>query len=157
MPRQFFEDYVKPNYEAWRANQLDVRLAKNAVADANNMAARVFMHWEKNDPSKVYGVTSEGRYRAELTARECRDFGLVRDVAEAHKHVELDRAPRQVTRSEQTTVGGMGYGEGGWSEGTYGGGPQLVITLDNGRKRALSAVLKDVIEMWARLLAGWGL
>jgi hypothetical protein len=32
----------------------------------------------------------------------------------------------------------MGWGEGGWGEGVFGGGPQLVVDLDDGTKRPLS-------------------
>ena len=66
MPRKFFENHVRPNHEAWLGSPLDERLAKNAVADANNMAARVFHHWKGQDPSQINGATSEGRYRNEL-------------------------------------------------------------------------------------------
>ena len=97
------------------------------------------------------------RHRNGLTARECQDFGLVRDVADAHKHVELDRPTRRVTRADQTTKGGMGWGEGELGEGVFGGGPQLVVKLDNNSKRALSAIMQNVIEMWQRLLTAWSL
>jgi hypothetical protein len=157
MPRDFFENHVLPNYKEWLASPLNERLAKNAVADANNMAARVFRYWQGRDPSKIYGETNEGAYRNELTSRECQDFGLVRDVADAHKHFELDRPNRRLTRADQTARGGMGWGEGGYGEGVFGGGPQLVVKLDDGTKRALSAIMQNVIEMWQRLLTGWSL
>jgi len=157
MPRKFFEGHVLRNYHEWLASPLDERLAKNAVADANNMAARVFHYWRGRDLSKIHGATNEGEYRNELVARECHDFGLVRDVADAHKHVELDRPNRRVTRASQTAKGGMGWGEGGWGEGLFGGAPQLVVVLDDGSKRPLSAIMKNVIEMWKRLLTHWSL
>src|SRR5262245_60275179 len=82
-PRKFFEGHVLPNYHEWLASPLDERLAKSAVADANNTAAR---DWRGRDLSKIHGATNEGEYRNELAARESPDFGLVRDVADAHKH-----------------------------------------------------------------------
>ena len=157
MLRHFFENHVLPNYNEWLASPLDGRLAKNAVAGANNMAARVFHYWRGRDLSKIYGARSEGKYRNELAARECQDFGLVRDVADAHKHFELDRPNRRLTRADQTAKGGMGWGEGGFGEGVFGGGPQLVVKQDDGDKRALSAIMQNVIEMWRRLLTHWSL
>jgi hypothetical protein len=157
MPRRFFERHVRPNYEEWLASPLNERLAKNAVADTNNMAARVFHYWRDRDPGQLYGATDEGRYRNELAIRECNDFALVRDVAEAHKHVTLTRKSRKVTRSDQTTPGATAWGEVGYGEGVYGGGPQLVVTLDNGTKRPLTAIVGNVISMWEHLLARWGL
>jgi len=157
MPRQFFNNHVKPNYEEWLTDPLNERRAKNAVADANNMTARVFHYWRDRDPTKVYNTTSERAYRDALAARECRDFGLLRDVADTHKHVHLDRPTRRVTRSNQTGPGTTGWGESGFGEGVFGGGPQLVVTLDDGTKRPLSAIMRNVIEMWERLLAEWSL
>ena len=155
MPRNFFENYVRPNHEAWLASPLDERLAKNAVGDANDLAARAFHHWKVRDPSQINGAASEGQYRNELAIHECTDFSLVRDVADAHKHVELDRPSRRVTRSEQTGPASMGFGDGGFGEGPFGGGLQLVIRLDDGSKRSLTAVMKNVMEMWERLLTRW--
>lgn len=139
------------------AQPLDQRLAKNAVADANNMVARVYHHWENVDRAKVHGADDEGQYRDALAAKECGDFGLVRDIADAHKHVVLDRRSRRVTRAAQTSPGATGWGQGRWGEGVFGGGPQLVVTLDNGSKRPLTAIMGNVMEIWERLLSGWGL
>ncbi len=44
-----------------------------------------------------------------------------------------------------------------WGEGLWGSPPQLVVTLDNGDKRPLTAIMKNVMEMWERLLLGWGI
>lgn len=157
MPRRFFDRHVKPNYAEWMRDPLSERRAKNAVSEANNMAERAFHYWRDHDPSQLYGATKERDYRSELAARECPDFALVRDVADAHKHFHLDRPSRRVTRSDQTTVGAIAYGKGAFGEGVYGGGPQLVVTLDDGSKRPLTAIMKNVMEMWERLLERWNL
>jgi hypothetical protein len=157
VPRRFFEEHVRPNYEEWLASPLNERLAKNALADANNMAARVLHYWRDRDLSQVYGVSNERQYRDLLAERECSEFALLRDVADAHKHVSLTRQSRKVTRSDQTGSGATGWGEGSYGEGVYGGGPQLVVTLDDGTKRPLTAIMANVIKMWERLLTRWGL
>lgn len=38
-------------------------------------------------------------------------------------------------------------------EGIFGGTKQLVVDLDDGAKRPLSAIMKNVIAMWERLPA----
>ena len=156
MPRDFFNNHLKPNYRDWLNLPLDERLAKNAVSDANNMAARIFNFWNANDISKIGDVLDEGAYRNYLSSK-CPDFGLVRDIADAHKHVELNRSTRRVTRSDQTQSGTMGWGEGGFGEGRFGGVEQLVITLDDGSKRPLTAVMGNVINMWEQLLSDWNI
>ncbi|NQV81288.1 MAG: hypothetical protein HQ495_12100 [Alphaproteobacteria bacterium] len=157
MPRAFFDNHVRPNYRAWLADPGQEYLAKNAVTEANNMAARVFHHWEGVDPTRIRGAKNEGEYRNLLAAHECPDFALVRDVADAHKHVTLDRASRQVTNASQTHVDSLGWGEATWGEAKWGSPPELVISLDDGSKRPLDAIMENVIEMWDRLLEHWGI
>jgi hypothetical protein len=157
MPRQFFDSHVLPNYRDWMAQPLDQRLAKNAVSDANNMAARVFRYWKDIEPQNVFNAQNEGEYRSRLTDFECVDFGLVRDIADAHKHVALERPSRLVSRADQTEIERLGWGVARWGEGRWGSPPQLVVTLDDGTKRPLTAVMKNVIGMWERLLAVWRL
>ena len=67
-------------------------------------------YWCDRDRAKVYGVSKkeEEKYRNELAARECSEFALVRDIADAHKHFELDRKPRRLTNPDQTGTGTMG-------------------------------------------------
>ena len=55
IPRRFFEQHVRPNYEEWLHEPLNERRAKNAVSDANVMAARVFHYWKDQDPNQIYG------------------------------------------------------------------------------------------------------
>ncbi len=100
-PRNFFETIVKPAYAAWEDRQVEWT-AKAAIAEMNNMAERVFRYWGTRDPNKAYSATNPGAYRQALVAKECADFQLVWDIADAHKHMELDRKPRKVSRSGQT-------------------------------------------------------
>jgi hypothetical protein len=151
-PNEFFSDYVLRAYREWLDRPLDEYLAKVAVSHANILAERVWHHLKDTSPDKVFNSKSAGEYREALATRECSDAGLVRDVAEGFKHVTLSRRTRRVTSKDQTGIETMGYGQGGWGEGRYGGPEQLVVTLDDGTKRPLSAILKNVIEMWARIL-----
>jgi hypothetical protein len=152
MPRKFFDRHVRPNYEEWLRHPLDERCAKNAVQDANNMAARVLRYWQDLDRSQVYGCGAEDetRYREELVERECPDFAWVRDVAEAHKHGVLTRSlpKRVVTRHDQTAA--TGFGKGPYGKGPYGG--QLVVKRHDGTSRPLADIMRNVIAMWERLL-----
>ena len=65
MPRKFFDQHVRLNYDEWLAEPLDERRAKNAVADANNMAARVYHHWKDTDRARVFDANSEGEYASQ--------------------------------------------------------------------------------------------
>ena len=107
VPRNFFDQHVLPNYDEWLAQPLDERCALNAVAAANNMAERVYHYWKDTDRAQVFDANTESKYRDELATRECGDFGLVRDVADAHKHLTLDRQSRRVSQASQTGVGSI--------------------------------------------------
>ena len=156
MPRQFFETYVRQSYEEWLGSPLNERRAHAAVAEANNMAARVWRYWmERRDPSKLHDAENEGRYRDRLAAQECNDFALVRDVADGHKHVQLDRASRRVTRTDQVGSGRPQWNKAKWGEWAWG--EQLVVTLDDGTQRPLAAIMRNVMKMWQGLLARWSL
>ncbi len=50
-------------------------------------------------------------------------------------------------------MGTLGYGESRYGEGVYGGARQLLVTLDNGTRRPLSAIMTNVMAMWERILA----
>lgn len=157
MLRNFFETHVNPSVSEWHASPLDQRLANNAVSALNNMAARAYQHWKAHDTNRLHGAVSEGAYRNELAARECADFGLIRDIADAHKHVVLNRPNRRVTRHDQTALREMAFGQELIGENVFCGVPDLVVTLDDRSKRPLIAIVANVVDMWERLLHEWRL
>ena len=80
------------------------------------------------------------------------DVALLRDVADAFKHHRLDRPNTKVSVSTDVVPTGGGYGELHYGEGKYGGGEQVIITLKDGNKRALSSVLQNVFDAWMTFL-----
>lgn len=163
-PRDFFETYVKPAYHAWEADPSTPWIAKAATTGLHDMAEHVFRYWDKRDQSKVHSAGSANEYRHQLVAKDCDDYALVRDVAEGHKHVELGRKSRRVTRSSQTkeeTRGGFFppnyFPPPFFARGYWGPKPRLVITLDGGNKRDLGPILENVFKMWENLLKSMSL
>ena len=136
----------------WAAAPLEIRLAMNAAVALNQMADHYWHGYASVDPGRVFNTSSAGAFRAELAKRNP-EFALLRDVAEAHKHVKLDRPGRAVTSAQQSSVGTTGFGEAGFGEGPFGGGPSIVVVLDDGSKRYLSAVADEVLKLWATMLA----
>jgi hypothetical protein len=149
---EFFDTHVEPAMAEWGAAPLDIRRAMNAAVALNQMADHFWYGFAPVDPGQVFNTSTPGAFRAELAKRNP-DFALLRDVAEAHKHVKLSRPARAVTSAQQSSIGATGYGEGRFGEGPYGGGPSVVVTLDNGDKRHLSAVAGEVMKLWTSLLA----
>jgi hypothetical protein len=148
--QEFFTKHVEPAIAEWRANDCDERLAMNAAVALNQMADHYFHSLPTGDP-RLLAASSVRTLRDELGKQEPA-FALIRDVADAHKHVKLDRKDRQVSSAEQTTVGSLGWGEAEFSYGRWGGAAELVVTLDSGRKRHFSALVDATFTMWKRLL-----
>jgi len=90
-------------------------------------------------------------YRTHIKRNVCPDFGLVWDVHDGHKHAVLGRVNRQVTKSTQTGLGKMTFDEARFDETVFDG-EQIVVHLDDGSKRALTAIMLNVMEMWEKAL-----
>ena len=80
------------------------------------------------------------------------DVALLRDVAEAFKHHRLNRANTKVSVSTDVVPTGSGWGRMHYGEGKYGGAEQVIITMKDGNKRALSSVLQNVFDAWMTFL-----
>ena len=86
-----YDMHVAPPLGAWRANLTDLRLAMIAAVALYHVADHYWESHSQVDSSRVLGTTSARHFRAEL-AKQSDDFRLLRDVAEAHKHMRLDRS-----------------------------------------------------------------
>ena len=96
-------------------------------------------------------------YRSRL-AETNSDFALVRDIDDAHKHLELTRPihpPRKLSSAAQTYLEETGgYGGSAWGEEPWGGASaEIVVRLDNGTLRPLSLILMNVIQIWESKLS----
>jgi hypothetical protein len=80
------------------------------------------------------------------------DVALLRDVADAFKHHRPDRAKTKVSVSTDVVPTGSGWGQMHYGEGKYGGAEQVIITMKDGNKRALSSVLQNVFDAWMTFL-----
>jgi hypothetical protein len=159
-PRYFFDTFLEPNYRDWLRDTDNIRLAMNAAVSANQMADWCLIYWSIHDWSKVSNIPADragaDKYRKFLASNECPDFSVIRDVAESHKHLKLDNPNTRISSATNIRKGSLGWGEGRWGEGKFGGTPQLVVYFNDATKRAFSAPMKNVFEMWVRLLAQWG-
>jgi hypothetical protein len=147
----FFSNYVMPAISRWRANDTDLGLAKIAAVNLNQMADYYFCSYPAGDP-KLFGLSNVTELRDELRKRYPA-FALIHDVADAHKHVSLNRRSRQVTSTDQTNLRSLGYGEAEYGGGRYGSPSEVVVELDSGQKRHFSMLVDESAGMWQALLA----
>lgn len=148
---------MKPAYEDWQSDPLTEWKAKAAVANADILAERLVEYWKAlKNLTLIAGRGTAYKYRSYFERPLARvRFGL--GCPRWYQALRLGPGHREVTNADQAGVGRIGYGEGRYGEGVFGGGEQIVIELDNGEKRALSAVMHTVMYIWEKLLTDMGL
>jgi hypothetical protein len=149
-PHRFYRDHVAPSIEDWRADETAIHKAQSVATNLTHLADHYFLGYS-DQPNKVLGASSLKDFKNNLAARYP-DYGLIRDVCDAHKHVELKRKSRNVTNANQTEIGSMGWGEAQWGEGRWGSPDEVIITDDNGSKHHFITIVSRVQEMWKDLL-----
>jgi len=144
-PIQFLEQVVRPNLAEFHANDADIRYAYNSVAAVDAFAAHIYVWCLVNAPAEVAGFADDTQYRAKLAASH-NDFLLLRDIAKAQKHVELRRGSPTIAKAEQIITRPVGYGEGPFGHGRYGGPPQVVVDIDISTMRYLAQIVDSALS-----------
>lgn len=148
--RAFFVVHVLPAARESAELPDDLRLAMIAAVAVNQMADHFWHAYQGDEAERVFGTTTVKGFRAELAKRQP-EWAVIRDVAEAHKHVRLDRPSRTLTSASQTEVRTTPYGAGAYGAGPYGGTPSLVVALDNGQLVHFPGLLTKTVAMWEAL------
>ena len=114
-PQEFWRDHVLPNCEEYRKHPGSMRHAMNAALSAFHMADWVWTTYHDTDPQKVAGTRHKLDYCRHLANNGCPDFLVLKDIAEAHKHLVLDRSTPYVRAV--TSAGATGLGSNAPSPG----------------------------------------
>lgn len=141
-PREFLDLIVRPNMDEFRNDYADLRKAFNVSFSVDALAAHIY---DASGRAAGTGAKDDSAFRAELAANSP-DFALVRDIAKALKHVELDRHSPAVKRADQVEKRALGWGEARWGEGRWGSPPQVVVTTNSGDKRVVETVLGNALS-----------
>lgn len=148
-PKDFLEVMVRPNVADFKARFDDLRLAFNAVAAVDALAAQLYAWCQQNAPAEIVGVPSDTHYRGRL-AQANAEFALLRDIAKANKHVHLTQGTPQVSSAGQVSQKALGWGVARWGEGRYGGRPQVVVDTNGGEAR----VVENIVDRALAFLEG---
>jgi len=148
MSADFFQKYVVPAYEDWRKNPSDIRLAKLLASELNNIAEHYWTQNHQTSPTMVDSTSSATRYRDSL-ANILPEFGLIRDVAECHKHVFLDRRSAKIRSDNDVAVESIGYGQAYGLR--YGGGDVVAVKLKNEEVVYFDILSEKVYQYWKSL------
>ena len=87
------------------------------------------------------------------------NFALIRGIANAGKHLSLsDRRPHPdaPSHASNTVSQALGWSEGAFDVGPYGGAPQVMLEGANGHLH-FTQIAENVLEMWKSLakMHGW--
>ena len=160
-PQEFWRDHVVPNYDEYLKHPDSIRHAMNVALSAFHMADWVWNTYHDLDPQKVAGMRGKLAYYSQLANMGCPDFLVLKDIAEAHKHLELDRQTpyvQSVTSAGATGLGHIGaFTRMGLTVTPTAALKQLVVEQQDGTKRAFEEVIESVMHMWEELIEREGL
>lgn len=143
-PREFLEAVVRPNVEEFHTHYADVRRAHNAVSTIDALAAHLYVWAKQTCTESVDLVQNDSHFRNELAGRNP-DFALLRDIAKAQKHVHLTQHNPKVARADQIVSRKIGYGEGPYGGGRYGGPQQVVVDIDPHKMAYLENTINNAL------------
>lgn len=154
--RAFHDQVVLPNVADLIAEYGDLRRAMNAVLSVDALAAHIY-HWcRQHAPTGTLGASDDSHFR-DLLARQNGEFGLLRDVAKAFKHVTLTRGQPQISGAANVAPRNLGWGEGRWGEMRWDGPPQVVVELNDGSLRVIEAVVAAALTFLEAEMARLGI
>tara|TARA_R110002049_G_scaffold306155_2_gene504134 strand:+ start:1882 stop:2418 length:537 start_codon:yes stop_codon:yes gene_type:complete len=128
-----------------------IRRARTASIELHQLTDAV----GHGDPNAIKVIRTQVESKCtylRTTALEA-DIALLRDVAEAFKHRELNRSKVRLTSQRAVATVSLGYGALRFGEGKYGGGEQVIVEQIDGSQRALSSILQNCVDAWRRYFA----
>ena len=151
-PEDYFLNVLKPNNEAFFNNP-------STFANALNLATSLFHFHEwihayaRPGLEAHYGQTiaSPGALWG-IVEQANKNFGYIRDLSNASKHVMIDRkTSTSMSHIANTHIFSTGFGMGGFGQGRYGGGPNVVFD-DGGAQISFDQCASDLFTYWKQLL-----
>lgn len=150
---QFFETVVRPTALEYLSDHTNIRRARLACIVLYHMADYwLIEQYDFSDRKTMIDLLN--KLHAELI-NECSKFTLIRDVADASKHAELNaqtKIPRTLSSSAQVQVP-QGFFEAPMGEGVFAEQVTVTATLNDGTKHGLADAIEEVLHMWTGRLA----
>jgi hypothetical protein len=163
-PVEFLQNVVEPNFWQMRNEKADYRLAFNAVAATDALAAHVH-RWTVENRPELSAATDDLAFRREM-AEQNGDFALLRDIAVANKHCHITRgdvSKRSFTDANEYSIRGLDWEIGGidWRDlGAISDGKiEHVVVIDDrtGYPRIVEGVARHAIDALRKEMARVGL
>jgi hypothetical protein len=149
--REFFDEIVTPDFHDFLADTASLRKAFHCALSLYHLHEWVFA-----DHGSQLGDASARDFDRRLCSQST-DFQLIRDIANAAKHMVLNRDPQRLTHSANVEIQSTAFGEGAYGQGPYGGGKRARAHVGPTTYEELDAVARDVFNMWTQMFQtnGW--
>lgn len=142
--REFLETVVKPNITDFKNAYGSLRHGSNAVAALDALAAHIFIWCKTNALNEIAGITDDSHYRETLSKKNT-DFGLLRDIAKAQKHVHLTKGNPKISTAEQIESLSLGWDQASWDESHWNSHPQIVAETNDKQLVYLETVIDKAL------------
>ena len=150
---EFLTQMVLPDYEELLRNPTDLRKAFHLATSLFQLRDWVFLEFGSQRWASVEQLQ-------QFLQNKCTDFGLIRDVSNASKHLRLTSPSTPatgVTWAGDTFATLVATGLALSSARHYQGGSDILIAVDSGVPVRFAKVAENVIKMWQQLFKdeGW--
>jgi hypothetical protein len=158
IPREFFEEIVKPAVALWGSDKTSVHLAVHALAQIDILAEEIFRHQSGTGTPPEESAAKYRKYLRDQSA----DLGLAWDAHDSHKHGPLTRhtAVRLITQGQRPKVVDVGrsyLSRFVIGRSAFGRRNVMCLLTDKGSRIPLEGVLNRCIDAWDKELLRLGL
>ena len=153
-PREFLEAVVRPNVDAFHDDISSVRHAFNAINAVDALVSHLYVWASSNAPKVIAGTKHDSAYRNRL-ATSNQQFGLLRDIAKAQKHVRLTQGNPTIGHFDQLSSCPITYDGRARHDGEFTYGPQMVVE-SNGTIASVKGIVDDALNFLEAELSSSG-
>ena len=156
--REYYVEVVQPSVEIFEEKETALASAENERTRRQAMAAGVgaavavanlvdyrFKEMEAN--GSTTGLTRPSQLREQL-APFCPLMDVINDVADAHKHCQLNDQSRYVFSATSVAPMSVDWDKFHWDEASWGGHQVCVEKRDGTEVRPLMVVIQQVCRYW---------
>jgi hypothetical protein len=148
----YFEHVLSLNYRDFFEQPSTFQTAVNLASSLYHFHEWIYHYRRAFVEHKFSTAFSTARDFWSYLEKHDGEFGYLRDIANASKHVEIDRNPSTgMTHFANTHITWTGFGLGAYGAGRFGGGPNISID-DGGKNVSFDSCAQKLFKFWDALI-----
>jgi hypothetical protein len=150
----FLKSMVIPDYRDFISQPTDIRRAFHLAASLFHLR-----DWVQFDYGQLKGWSDVWQLQRFLESK-CEDFRLIRDIANASKHLDVSERARTPVTTAAATFATL-TPNAIWAPDDltrrYEGGSEVLVTADHSEPLRFMVIARNVLNMWEQLFEeeGW--